>query len=194
MLPRSCLIFQSTVRMQENHDIFREKLSATASLQRPRRCQGALMAFYRVPTVFMVEIFCDYTACPRRLQRMRRAFTALPLRWRLVEDVVTSPRTPCSLSANTTAFAQRPLCAPKEFLLRCRRPYLAARVTLWRPLCALLGRQPNAEWRWLIWVCSKCAPSLGVLCDPIVSNGDATALLRWCLRTYCAHISLLHFF
>ena len=46
-LPQSCLIFQSTVRTQENHDIFREKLSVTASLQRPRRCHGALMAFYR---------------------------------------------------------------------------------------------------------------------------------------------------
>ena len=54
-LPRSCLIFQSTVRMQENHDIFREKLSVTVSLQRPRRCHRALMAFYPVPTVFMVE-------------------------------------------------------------------------------------------------------------------------------------------
>ena len=47
--------------MQENHDIFREKLSVTASLQRPRRCHGALMAFYRVPTVFMVEILYAFT-------------------------------------------------------------------------------------------------------------------------------------
>ena len=51
----SCLIFQSTVRRQENHDIFCEILSDTASLQRPMRCHGALMAFYRVPTVFMVK-------------------------------------------------------------------------------------------------------------------------------------------
>ena len=65
--------------MQENHDIFREKLSATASLQRPRRCQGALMALYRVPTVFMVEIFCAFAACPRRLHasRFHRVATAL---------------------------------------------------------------------------------------------------------------------
>ena len=55
-LPRSCLIFQSTVRTQENHDIFGEKLSA-----RRRRCHGALMAFYRVPTLFMVEILCALT-------------------------------------------------------------------------------------------------------------------------------------
>ena len=47
--------------MQENHDIFREKLSVTVSLQRPRRCHRALMAFYPVPTVFMVEILCALT-------------------------------------------------------------------------------------------------------------------------------------
>ena len=55
-LTRSCLIFQSTVRTQENHDTFRKKLSDTASLQQPMHCYGALMAFHRVPTVFMVEI------------------------------------------------------------------------------------------------------------------------------------------
>ena len=43
------------------------------------------------------------------------------------------------------AFAQRPLCAPMELLLRCRRPYCAAMVTLWRPLSALLGRRVKAE-------------------------------------------------
>ena len=37
-----------------NHDIFREKMSVTVSLQRPRRWNGALMVFYRVPKVFMV--------------------------------------------------------------------------------------------------------------------------------------------
>ena len=43
-----------------------------------------------------------------------------------------------------TVFAQRPLCtqcAPAELLLRCRRPYCAAMVTLRCPLCALLGRR-----------------------------------------------------
>ena len=43
-----------------------------------------------------------------------------------------------------TAFAQRPLCAlcsHAELLLRCRRPYCVAMVTLLRPLCALLGHR-----------------------------------------------------
>ena len=51
----------ATKRTQENHDIFREKLSVMASLQWPRRCHGALIAFYRIPTVFMVEILCNLT-------------------------------------------------------------------------------------------------------------------------------------
>ena len=37
----------------------------------------------------------------------------------------------------TSAFAQRPLCAPAEVLLRCRRPYCAAIATTRRPHCAL---------------------------------------------------------
>ena len=55
---------------------------------------------------------------------------------------MTSQRTPCSLREmprTTTVFAQRPLCAPTELLLPCRRPYCKAMVTLRRPLCALLG-------------------------------------------------------
>ena len=182
------------MRMQENHDIFREKLSVTASLQWPRHCHGALMAFYSVPTVFMVEILCALTARPRRSQCMRHACMALPLRWRRVEDAVTLQEC-CAFSVQmpwtTTAFAQRPLCVPTELLLHCRRPYCAAMVTLRCPLCALLGCRANAEWRCLFWVCSKCALSLG---DPTVSNGDATALLRWCLPAYCAHFGGLQFF
>ena len=47
--------------------------------------------------------------------------------------------------------------------------------------------------RRLFWACPKCAPSVGVLCDPTASTGDATALLRRCLRSFCAHIGDLHF-
>ena len=42
----------------------------------------------------------------------------------------------------TTVFAQRPLCVPVQLLLRCRRPYCSAMVTLLRPHCALI-RTPN---------------------------------------------------
>ena len=77
-------IFQSTVRTQENHDIFREKLSVTAFLQRPRRCHGAFMAFYRARSYGVhggdiLRSHSAFTARPRRSQRMRRDFTALPL-------------------------------------------------------------------------------------------------------------------
>ena len=44
---------------------------------------------------------------------------------------VQTPRT-------TTAFAQRPLCAPAELLLRWRRSYCAAMATLRRPHCTLI--------------------------------------------------------
>ena len=79
-LPRSCLIFQSTVRKKENHDIFREKWSVMASLQRPRRCHGAFMAFYRVPTVFMVEFLCALTVLSLRVHGAHSACAALSRR------------------------------------------------------------------------------------------------------------------
>ena len=46
------------MRSQENPDIFLEKGSVTASLQQPKRCYGALVAFYRVPTEFLLAILC----------------------------------------------------------------------------------------------------------------------------------------
>ena len=121
------------------------------------------------------------------------AMIAMAARWGRSEHLQERRAVSVQTPRTTTAFAQRPLCAPTELLLRCRRPYCAAMVTLRRPLCALLGRRANAERRCLFWVCSKCAPSLGVLCDPTVSNGDATALLWWCLRSYCAHLGVLQF-
>ena len=142
------------MRTQENHDISREKLSVTASLQRPRRCHGVLMAFYRVPTVFMVEILCALTVLSLRVHGAHSACIALSRRCHCADAVlktqlhlqerravyVQTPRT-------TTAFAQRPLCAPAQLLMRYmyRRPYCLAMVTLRRPFCALLGRRANAE-------------------------------------------------
>ena len=96
------LIFQSTVRTQENHNIFCEKLSVTASLQRPRRCHGALMAFYRVPRVFMVMILCALTVLSLRIHGAHSACAALSRRCHCIEDAVTSPRKACSLRANAT--------------------------------------------------------------------------------------------
>ena len=81
---------------------FVKKMAVTASLQRPRRCHGALIAFYRVPTVFMVEILCALTELSLRVHGAHSAFAALSRRCHCVEDKVTSPRTPCSLRANAT--------------------------------------------------------------------------------------------
>ena len=65
-----------------------------------------------------------------------------------MQTVAWTPSNLRAKSRTTNAFAQRPLralCAPPEILLRCRRPYCAAMVTLRRPLCALLGRRANAK-------------------------------------------------
>ena len=54
---------------------------------------------------------------------------------------MNAKQSPCKVTNDLcvcTAFAQRPLCAlcaPAELLLRCRRPYCAAMVTLRCPLC-----------------------------------------------------------
>ena len=120
---------------------------------------------------------CASTALTAHALHFHSVATALRKQWHLQERRAVSMQTP----RTTTAFSQWPLCAPTELLLRCRRPYCAALVTLQRPLCALLGRRANAEWRCLFWVCSRCTQSLGFLCDPTVSNSVATALLRWCL-------------
>ena len=64
-LARSCFIFQSAVRSQENLDIFFVKKGpVTASLQ-PPWCYTARMAFYLVPTAFLLVILCALTTLSR---------------------------------------------------------------------------------------------------------------------------------
>ena len=111
------------------------------------------------------------------------------LHWHLKEGWAISVQEPLM----TTAFAQRPLCAHAEVLLPCRRPYCAAMATIRLPNCALLEHHGNAKPQRLFWACSKCALSVGALCDPTASTCDAIALLRRCLRSYCAHLGVLHF-
>ena len=171
---------------QKKSRYFSWKIVCHGVLQRPWRCHGALIAFYRVPTVFMVEILCALTVLSLRVHGAHSGCTALLRRCHCADAVL---KTQWHLQELRAVSVQ----TPTELLFRCRGPYCAAMVTLRRPLCALLGRRANAEWRCLFWVCSKCAPSLGVLCDPTVSNDYATALLRWCLRSYCAHFGVLQF-
>ena len=89
----------------------------------------------------------------------------------------------------TPAFAKWPLRAPGDVILRWRRPYCAAIVTIRSHTALFYSGMP----RRLFWACSKCTSSIDVLCDPTASTGDATALLRKCLRSYCAHLGDLHF-
>ena len=50
------------MKAQKISDVFLEKAPVTASSQRPRRCYGALVRFYRVPTEFLLAILCALTA------------------------------------------------------------------------------------------------------------------------------------
>ena len=79
-LARSSLIFRNAVRSQEIPDVFLEKAPATASSQRPRRCYGALVAYYRVPTEFLLAILCILTTCSLRFHGAHIACTALSRR------------------------------------------------------------------------------------------------------------------
>ena len=79
------------MRSQEIPNVFLEKVPATASLQRPRRCYGALVASYRVPTEFLLAILCALMTCSLRFHGAHIACTVL------------SRRSHCAL----TAFALR---------------------------------------------------------------------------------------
>ena len=65
------------MRSQENPDIFLERGPVTASWQRPRRCNGARMAFYRVLTEFLLEIICALTTLSLHFHGAHNACTAL---------------------------------------------------------------------------------------------------------------------
>jgi hypothetical protein len=75
-----------------------------------------------------------------------------------------------------TAFIRRYFCAFTALLLRWRRCYWVATASLLRSYSALF--RTRFEWRRLFWECSKCAPSVGVLCD-------ATAMLLRCCGDAC---------
>ena len=110
--------FPGTVRTQENQYIFREKLSVTASLQRPRHCHGALMAFYRVPTVFMVEILCALTvlfhcastSLTAHVPRFHSVATALRMQWHLQERL----QSPCKRRGRPRRLHNDPCVRPRS--------------------------------------------------------------------------------
>ena len=63
---------------------------------------------------------------------------------------------------------------------------------LWRPYSNPTVLFQRGVARCLFWACSKCVPSVGILCNPTASTGITTALLRRCLQSYCAHLRDLH--
>ena len=89
-LARSSLIFRNAVRSQEIPDVFLEKAPVTASSQRPKRCYGALVAFHRVPTEFLLAILCALTTLSRRSHCMHCAVTAFALRFHGICTALTA--------------------------------------------------------------------------------------------------------
>ena len=112
---------------------------------------------------------------------------------------MNAKQSPCKVTNDQwvfTAFAQRPLCAlcsPAELLLRCRRPYCTAMATLRRPHCALIRTPCDRRATAFVLSMFKVRAVARHLCDATASSGDATALLRRCLRSYCPHLGVLHF-
>ena len=128
------------MRSQENPVFFHEKGSVTASLQWPWGCYGARMGFYHPPTEFFLA-FSLHSHGANNVFTMpaQCAFTACALRWWHVEDISkNNVQSPCKRQRWQQQFAQPPLCAPTEFLLRCRRPYCPAMATIRPHHCALL--------------------------------------------------------
>ena len=83
-LARCSLIFRSIARAKEIPDVFLEKAPVTASSQRPRRCYGALVTFYCVPTKFLLAILSALmarTVCTALSRHSNCAFTAFALRF-----------------------------------------------------------------------------------------------------------------
>ena len=77
------------MRSQEIPDVFLEKAPVTASSQRPRHCYGALVAFYRIPTEFLLAILCVLTKLSRRSHCLHCAVTALALHFNGVCTALT---------------------------------------------------------------------------------------------------------
>ena len=77
------------MRAQEISDVFLAKAPVTASSQRPRRCYGALVTFYHVPTEFLLAILCTLTAHTLCALRFHGVHTALSRRLHC-SDCVTS--------------------------------------------------------------------------------------------------------
>ena len=82
------------MREQEIPDVFLKKAPVTASSQRPRRCYGALVTFYRVSTEFFVGDYMRshgvHIVCTALSRRSHCAFMTFTLRFHGVCTALTA--------------------------------------------------------------------------------------------------------
>ena len=78
--------------------------------------QGVAMAFYRIPYGVLggdsLRSHAAFTARPRRSQRMRRAFMALPLRWRRSDIWKNAVQSPCKCHGRPRRLHNGPCVRP----------------------------------------------------------------------------------
>lgn len=132
---------------------------------------------------WQLRIFVAIAQCtpPKWTHRIRRGWDAVKLHITLLSpckhheqpqrshcDLFAHTRRSCGFLGDHTALLWRPYGDPSALLLQRRATAFV--------------------------LCSKCAASLCVLRDPVASGGDATSLLRQCLRLYCAHVGVFLFF
>lgn len=106
--------------------------------------------------------------------------SAVETQWHLRDCHTISVKVP----PTSIAFALRPLCASMELLWRCRC-YCVAVVTLRQYHSAHIRLPSNCVC--LFCACSKCGLLLCILCNPIASTDDASALRQQCLWLYCTY-------
>ena len=80
------------MRSQEIPDVFLGKAAVTASSQRTKRCYGALVAFYCVPTEFLLAILCALTTLSLRFHGAHIVCTALSRRLHCADGVTSKKR------------------------------------------------------------------------------------------------------
>ena len=133
------------------------------------------MAFYHVPTEFLLAFLCVLMMISLRFHGTHNACT---ISWQHVEDAVRSQRTLYSLHANTSndhGICTTILCALAELLLCCRRLYCEAMANLQQPYSALISG-----------ICFEHAQSphrrSAFYCDLTASTGHATVeMLAFCI-------------
>jgi hypothetical protein len=136
------------------------------------RSDCASIAFFALS----LRLYGAFMALSRR-SHCAEIVRAVHTQYRRGRDAAQSP---CKASAVDN------YCVHLAYLFRFPGASVALYEMLRCPYCDPNALVSNAEWRRLFWACSKCAPSVGVVCD-------ATTMLWRCLRPYCALMDVLNF-